>query len=204
MPDTYSGWLELSRHETEGRDFSVECRDAGSRVAVVAPHGGAIEPGTSEIARAIAGPDWSWYDFRGLKRERNSVLHVTSTHFDEPRCLRLLTSCETVLTVHGEGAVTDIAWLGGLDDAAGVRLRGTLEAAGFVARRHPEPALQGMHPDNLCNRGRRGAGVQLELSKGLRRTLFAGLDRAGRDRPTARLGVFAEAVRAALDGREPA
>jgi phage replication-related protein YjqB (UPF0714/DUF867 family) len=53
-------------------------------VAVIAPHGGGIEPGTSELATAIAGDDFSLYLFEGLKSAGNGELHITSTNFDEP------------------------------------------------------------------------------------------------------------------------
>jgi poly-gamma-glutamate hydrolase-like protein len=60
--------------------------------ALVAPHGGGIEPGTSELADAIAASDLSFYTFEGLKPSGNTDLHITSTRFDEPMCLTLLAS----------------------------------------------------------------------------------------------------------------
>jgi phage replication-related protein YjqB (UPF0714/DUF867 family) len=68
----------------------------------VAPHGGGIEPGTSELADAIAGSDLSFYTFEGLKSSGNTDLHITSTRFDEPMCLTLLASSSVVVTLHGE------------------------------------------------------------------------------------------------------
>ena len=55
MPkDKYSNFGALSRSERRDVDYRI-CIDvrAGS-VAVIAPHGGNIEPGTSEVAAAIA------------------------------------------------------------------------------------------------------------------------------------------------------
>ena len=54
MVDKYSSFAEMLKHETEGRDFTVSQEIRGSSVAIVAPHGGGIEPGTSELAAAIA------------------------------------------------------------------------------------------------------------------------------------------------------
>jgi phage replication-related protein YjqB (UPF0714/DUF867 family) len=55
-------------------------------VAIIAPHGGKIEPGTSEIAAAIAGDDYSLYRFQGLRDRPREELHITSAKFDEPTC----------------------------------------------------------------------------------------------------------------------
>jgi phage replication-related protein YjqB (UPF0714/DUF867 family) len=49
-----------------------------------------------------------------------------------------------------------------------------LRTAGFNAR-PDDPRHPGEDPANICNRGRDGGGVQLEISRGLRRTMFAGL-----------------------------
>lgn len=43
-----------------------------------APHGGGIEPGTSEIADAIGGERGSFYTFGGLKSSGTADLHITS------------------------------------------------------------------------------------------------------------------------------
>lgn len=50
-----------------------------SDVAVVAPHGGLIEPGTSEITWALARSTCSAHSFDGRKARRNGDLHITST-----------------------------------------------------------------------------------------------------------------------------
>lgn len=196
MPDRYPNFAALAAAQPQGA-FSIHVRDTGSPLVVVAPHGGAIEPGTSEIARAIAGDDLSLYLFEGTRPERNGELHLTSTRFDEPRCLALVAAAERVLTIHGENRDEEAVYLGGRDEAALAALRASLAANGFAALEHPDPALLGRHPKNLCNRGRSGAGVQLEVSRGLRRGLFASLDRAGRAHPAPRLARFAAAVRAA-------
>ena len=84
--DTYPSFGALALSETEGKDFIVTClRGARDDIVILAPHGGKIEPGTSELARAVAGSDIALYLFEGVKPSGNRALHVTSTNFDEPR-----------------------------------------------------------------------------------------------------------------------
>src|SRR5690349_21546175 len=54
-PDAYASFRDLARAEREHDAWHVESRVGVSAIAVVAPPGGGIEPGTSELARAIAG-----------------------------------------------------------------------------------------------------------------------------------------------------
>ena len=79
MADKYPNFATLAQHERAGIDYCVLVRRAEPAFAIVAPHGGGIEPGTSEIADAIARQRWSFYTFEGLKRAGNGVLHITST-----------------------------------------------------------------------------------------------------------------------------
>ena len=48
--DLYTSFAHLSRGEREGRDYRIRWRMGGSGVAIVAPHGGGIERGTSALA----------------------------------------------------------------------------------------------------------------------------------------------------------
>ena len=66
-------------------------------------------------------------------------------------------------------------------------------------RTHQDPELQGRESCNLCNRGLTAAGVQLELSKAVRKTMFESLTRTGRKETTQRFNVFVTALRSALD-----
>ena len=88
--------------------------------------------------------------------------------------------------------------MGGLDNQLCRHLKIALQKNNFMAREHARPALKGTSPLNICNRGRSGAGVQLELSKGLRKSFFHRLEAAGPKEPTNRLYVFAEAIRKGL------
>lgn len=198
MADKYSTFAELTASEHENA-YRIEVRAVGGSVAIVAPHGGGIEPGTSEVSRAIAGDEFSLYVFEGVKRQGNSDLHITSTRFDEPQCLELLRKTNFAVAVHGEGGDREVVYLGGRNLELGERMRAELEACGFRVEQHPSPRLQGTDPDNICNRCASGMGVQLELSAGLRRTFFDSPSSAlGRSRPTEHLARFREAVRTAL------
>ena len=89
--DRYSCFSDLAACEVRGTSYDIHVhREAASRVAVISPHGGGIEPETSRIAESIAGAEFSLYCFRGLKRTGNGVLHITSHNFDEPECLELI------------------------------------------------------------------------------------------------------------------
>lgn len=197
MPDSYSNFFELAAKEPP-EAYAVKLRDTGSPVVIAAPHAGGIELGTSEICLAIASGDLSYYLFEGIKAQNNDVLHITSSNFDEPRCLELLQASEVVVTVHGEGSDSDVVYLGGLHKSAMASLQTALTIRGFTVKQHTNPSLQGHHKRNICNVGRSGAGVQLELSKGLRRTFFASMSHKGRQQPTSRLDEFCSGVRDGL------
>ena len=196
MADTYPNFATLEQHERAGIDYAVLVRREDPAFAIVAPHGGGIEPGTSEIADAIAVQKWSFYSFEGLKQSGNRVLHITSTCFDEPMCLVLLSDTNRVVTIHGEESDDDGegVFVGGMDVELGTSMGALLTAQGFNVRKHPDPELQGLGPKNICNRGTAGKGVQLELSRSVRETLFESLTHEGRKHPTRRFKIFVDAV----------
>jgi len=197
--DEYGSFAELNRVERENVDYSVRVvrRDSSSTV-IVAPHGGGIEPGTSEVACEIADPDLSLAIFEGKKPKGNRRLHITSTNFDEPRCMDLVKVSDNVVAIHGEGSSAKVIFLGGRDKDLGERIYQALEKYGYNIREHDNPKLRGLAVTNICNRGSRGVGVQLELSSGLRKMFFESLNAEGRKKPTNELATFAGAVREGL------
>jgi phage replication-related protein YjqB (UPF0714/DUF867 family) len=189
-PDKYQDFADLIRHEREGVDFRI-CRTIRpAPVAIIAPHGGGIEPGTSEIASAIARDRYCLYCFEGLKRCSNLDLHITSTNYDEPTCLDLLARCDVVVSLHGLDGEQKHIDVGGRDFGLRDAICRSLEKLGFDAQVVERGAHAGVSPENICNRGRGGAGVQLEIARALRDTLIA----SSGDR-----GAFACAVRQAID-----
>jgi phage replication-related protein YjqB (UPF0714/DUF867 family) len=196
MADQYHSFAALSAREREGVHYTVRLVRRPSPIAIVAPHGGWIERGSSEAAEAIAGEAFSLYCFESLtRRDRGDGLHITSTLFDEPQALQLVAASRVVVGVHGRknGADEASTWVGGLDEALRDAICAALLEAGFRAKTvgegHP---LAGRDPLNICNRGYAGAGVQLELPRALRMS-FSG--------ETARRDAFGAAVRRALETR---
>jgi phage replication-related protein YjqB (UPF0714/DUF867 family) len=202
MPDKYPSFDVLSRNEISGIDYRISVRRAKDTFAVVAPHGGGIEPGTSEIADAIAAGEFSFYAFEGLKPSGNTELHITSTRFDEPMCLTLIRQSDVVLTIHGEDSAEngEPVFMGGQDAELGQCVSAALTASGFEVRQHPDPRLQGLEPCNVCNRGTTGRGVQLELSRKLREQMFLALSREGRRHTRPKFHTFVDAIRSVLGG----
>jgi len=197
--DMYRNFAELSGAEREDIDFRISAvKREGSSTVIVAPHGGAIEPGTSEVAKEVANNDLSLAIFEGIKPKGNKRLHLTSTNFDEPRCVELVQESDTVVAIHGEGSNELSVFLGGRDDELCVQLKKALERYGYAVKTHGNPDLHGLAAENICNRGRHGLGVQLELSSGLRQTFFQSLTDKGRKKPTDELFRFASVVREGL------
>jgi phage replication-related protein YjqB (UPF0714/DUF867 family) len=186
----YGSFAELSRHETEGRDYRIEVLERpNAAVLVAAPHGGMIEAGTSQIAAAIAG----------LKPYgENRALHITSHRFDHPKCLELAARSALVLGVHGCLGDSRIH-VGGLDSDAGGRIAEALAAAGFQVE-WPSSRYPGLHPSNICNLGTSAKGVQIEVTYDLRASGCAGAIacavRAGLASPGGSAGVAAGRPRA--------
>jgi phage replication-related protein YjqB (UPF0714/DUF867 family) len=172
LADSYRSFEDLARLHAEGVDYAVHVRaPAASAAAIIAPHGGRIEGGTSAVARLIAGDDHGLYLFEGLRTANDNFdrLHLTSHWFDEPRCLELIGACDTVIAVHGYAAPGPDVLLGGRDVALKHELARALAAQGLGVATEGH-AYPGTDPRNVCNRGRSGRGVQLELSATLRRT----------------------------------
>ncbi|MEX1348372.1 MAG: poly-gamma-glutamate hydrolase family protein, partial [Desulfobacterales bacterium] len=63
--DTYSCFAELDNHEERNKDYKISAIEVGSGITIIAPHGGKIEPGTSDIARRIASQRFNYYCFEG-------------------------------------------------------------------------------------------------------------------------------------------
>jgi phage replication-related protein YjqB (UPF0714/DUF867 family) len=166
--DRYGGFAELFAHETGGEDYAITVvRRPSSPIGVIAPHGGAIEPRTAEIARAAAGDQFNLYLFEGTKRIDNYDLHVTSCRFDEPSCLALICECRLVVAVHGYSSDDETILLGGLDTVLKARISRSLRGALFRAETEGH-RFPGTDPRNVCNRGSSGRGVQIELSRAIR------------------------------------
>lgn len=168
MAFSYRSYKELASREVEGKDYQIRINLKEEHILVVTPHGGKIEPGTTEIGEAIAGMGYSFYSFEGLKEDGNSALHIESHLFDEPRALQAVEKAKIVMTVHGQIDRNDaFVMIGGLHTPLGSEIKRELEAAGFQIR-PPTEGLAGTDPMNICNRGALKKGVQLEISRKMR------------------------------------
>jgi len=166
--DTYACYADLANAEQEGVDYEKYSRVVdGAQVAVIAPHGGGIEPKSDAIAAAIAGSDFSLYCFRGCKPAKNGRLHITSHRFDEPDCVALVAGHAWVVAIHGCNEPGESVYIGGLDAALIEDLAIAIAAAGIsvATTGHDYP---GTHTDNICNRGASAQGAQLELTPDFR------------------------------------
>ena len=191
-----------------------------SRTAIVAPHGGGIESGTSELCLAVAGyhpatlavtpgagVTYDYWMFEGLRPADNRALHVTATHCDDGVAVSLCAGALNALALHG----CDPAQAGLPDDAQAVlvggrnatlkqHLLGELAAAGLEALDAAGiDQLNGDEPGNIANRTLLGMGGHLELTEPLRQAMFGVNSRPRRkDTTTEVFWAFAAACRNAL------
>ena len=198
----YRSFSQLAAGETEGVDYHIRCRFGLSEYAVVAIHGGGIEPGTTEIADAVAGSQHSFYTFSGIKKSGNASLHITSHLFDEPKGRDLVNTVSTVLSIHGCWDSEPIVFVGGRHHQLAKMLGTDLSKVGFSiekSRRYP-----GLSPSNICNRGRCAKGVQIEISAGLRRLFFGDLHCVPLDMSSLLLKRFINTLATVLDTADEA
>jgi len=167
--DKYASFADLEAGETLNEDYRINMHERpGARALIIAPHGGKIEIGTSELATLIAGEEYSLFTFEGLKpRGSNRDLHITSHNFDHPDCIALAARHCVVLAVHGCKGESSQIYVGGLDTELSALLTERLVAGGFPVRSHGHK-YPGRKHLNICNRGARGRGVQLEFTLDLR------------------------------------
>ena len=182
--DKYNSFDELKRQETRGKDYTLAFCDAGSPITIIAPHGGKIEPRTSKLAQRIAGDNYNYYCFEGIKAKDNACLHITSHRFDEPGALEMVARSQVVVAVHACKGTAGLVHIGGLNKKLGRLIGQELQKNG-IAVSNDHPRFQGANPDNICNRGQTGIGVQLEVTRDLRDSLQ-------------KIEIIARAVRAAL------
>lgn len=209
----------LRRNLVLGRDFRVAFGDSNiEKCLLVAPHGGGIEPGTSEVMRAVAElGGWAWYEFAGYLRHGNKErLHIASTEFNEPTLVGLLRRTELIVTFHGSReAGKPLVFVGGrlkLGRHVMVEaINGSKQRHGIAAIDASQDSgteqISGLQESNITNRSRMGEGIQMEFSREARNLLFppdASREARGRRgaplRPLA--GSIDRALKQFLAGRE--
>lgn len=207
-------------------DQSLQSRTPFVRTTVIAPHGGGIEVGTSELCLAIAGyhpadltptpaagPVHDFWMFEGLRSSNNGELHVTSTHCDDAVARAMCAGSRNVVSLHGCTAAqagleagAQAVLVGGLNATLRQYLTEEFAAAGIRAvTASGEEEIAGISPDNICNRSLLGMGAQLEMTTDLRVAMFAPGKNTRAERATNTLPLFwtfTNAVRTAVQRLE--
>lgn len=196
--DRYINFENLKSSESLSADYLIRWRAGSSGIAIMAIHGGGIEPGTTHIADAIAGKEHAFYTFEGIKNAGNQALHITSNRFDEPTALEIVCHSDIIISIHGSAILEPIVHLGGLDVEVKGCIRQELHEAGFRAVLCTNPRFRATDQKNICNLCGRGMGVQMEISRGLRATMFRDLTPEGRRHRTAAFARFTDSVRRAI------
>jgi phage replication-related protein YjqB (UPF0714/DUF867 family) len=193
-----------------GRDFRVAFGDSKIDLCLlVAPHGGGIEPGSSEIMRAVADlGGWAWYEFAGFLRQGNKqALHMASTDFDEPTLKSMLPQAGFVVAFHGASESREpLVYVGGKwklgRETLAEAINGSFGEHGVRAEDATDAdtaaRLRGLGDSSITNRGKRMEGVQLEFTRAARDLLFPpDSSREARGRRSARLRPLTAAIHAA-------
>lgn len=210
------------RHELFDDDLAQ--RGGVAKTAVIAPHGGGIETGTSELCLAVAGyhpatlavtpPGGVTYDywmFEGLLASGNDALHVASTGCDDGVAVSQCAGSLNALALHGcttraagqpDGA--EVVLVGGRNPTLKQYLLEELDRVDLSAvDAAPICALNGDEVTNIANRTLLGMGGQLELTTPLRLAMFEVNTRAQRKHTTTPVfWAFVAACRAALERLE--
>lgn len=205
---------------TEGQSgsYHVSIHSAASdkTMAVIAPHGGWIEPNTDDIALGLAAdlglPHFVFVahatkscldKYGGPDRSNHRALHITSTHFNDARAETLMRGVNRGLAIHGHGGANKIC-VGGATPALRTAFKSYYDTyakqyspsgtAAVIATSDSDcTGITGTAAANISNRSATGAGLQLEMSSKARTELVASKNGSDRRFWTS----FRNAVRAA-------
>jgi len=202
MGDKFKSFNKLNL--ARPRSFGIEMCNRKGDFLIFSPHGGGIEPGTSEICKWFSRHSFSYYIFEG-KGINCSELHITSTRFDEPRLIDMLITKKHAISFHGmtnyySRMINSDIFLGGLNDELIGFTCKNLKTSGFRVKTNiefPTSRLSGKESHNVTNRCKSKMGMQVEISEKLRRKFFYGeLKRKdGRDKTTPLFEVFCNSIK---------
>ncbi len=180
--DKYQSMTQLEKETTEGVDWRKDTKNTGNQVLIVAPHGGSIEQGTTELTKALADKgNYDYYSFEGIRPKNNSELHVTSTHYDDPTLNQMIKNRTATVSIHGASGTEEIIYLGGPRSDLRNAIEKQLVGRGFTVKVPPE-YLGGQNNKNFINREDNNTGVQLELTTALRKVFFKNGDTSTKNR----------------------
>lgn len=178
--DHYQSFSEMAEKNVENIDYQISHKGNPSPILVTAFHGGYIEPGTSELGRAITNEQFDFYSFDALRPgqmdERSltsSTLHITSTHFDEPKLMSLVLEKDFCLGLHGFGGYEGDFCVGGGNELERKKLVETLNKnfPDLISCELCCPPLNGTSAKNPINRCQK-KGVQVEISPMVRSNIL--------------------------------
>ena len=201
--DYYKSMTELYKDTTEGIDWKKDTRNVGKSVLIVAPHGGNIEQGTSELTKLVANNgDFDYFSFEAIRPSNNTQLHVTSTNYDDATLHEMIQDRTATISIHGAQGEEQLVYLGGYQSPLRDAIQSQLELKGFVVKIPPE-YLGGLSNANFINKVEESTGVQLELTTALRKVFFKDEDTSTASRKkienwTTTMYDFAEALNGAI------
>ncbi|MCM3639691.1 poly-gamma-glutamate hydrolase family protein [Priestia aryabhattai] len=205
MADKYASMTELEANTTEGVDYNIiAVENPDEDIIALAIHGGSIEAGSTELATLISEKaGYSLFSFEAIRPSNNTELHVTSTHYDEPTAVRMVSNNRISISVHGASGTDQLVNVGGLDFALRNAIWEELTKKGINAVIPPESII-GQEPDNIANRTTSGKAVQLEITTAMRKAFFVNGDwssskRKDRANWTQLIYDFADAVVTAVE-----
>lgn len=177
MADKYNNFLELNN--ARPTSFEIDHDSQKKSILIFTPHGGGIEPGTTEICKWFNKKSYSYYSFTGTG-SKCSELHITSTHFDEPILVEMLKHHQYSISFHGmsnnmRNKYNADVFLGGLNKTLIESLKKQLYQSGYSVTScidHPESILAATSSHNLTNKCISNQGVQIELSESIRESFF--------------------------------
>ena len=172
--DKYGSFDELRRAEREGVDFRIRVMRREASVAIIAPHGGKIEPGTSELTEPSRAMTTG---FIASKASRSCLIATSTSRRPisaspdaRNSWSRAIGSWPCMAAASGSGNLSK--WEGWTRTCATL-FAGSLQDAGYSAEVVTSGGLAALSPANICNRGARRRGVQLEVTRGLHDMLLA-------------------------------
>lgn len=173
---TYPYYRALAAAKILGIDYDIKnTYGVGDYLVHIAIHGGAMEPPTSQLAAYCAGTNGALYSFEALSDITASQLVLDATTFDEPFCVANVANSARTVSWRGvddQREAEEVCYVSGLDDVLVALVVQELSAAGFVTDT-PPLRFAGGDPQNIVNKNKNGSGVQLDLTKSLRRTFYA-------------------------------
>ncbi len=160
---------ELGLSGQLGVDYRVRWKAGRFPLLIMAPHGGKIEPGTSQLAEKIAGRDFWFYAFEGIrKRENYRRLHIPSTFFNEPTWKVISRMVYSTVTIHGLNTNEKTIILGGRYKDGCYLVKNVLEEHGFSVTFSSRLDIAGMSKKNVVNINQSGKGIQVEIGRAIR------------------------------------